>query len=88
MTSDDLVAWQTQMHLTPPKAASALGVTYATYRDWLAGKSRNTGKPVVISLTTALACAALVAGLEPYHRGNPRHDAARRVAKVAVQYGH
>lgn len=54
------------MGLTPPKAAMALGVSYATYRDWLAGKSRNTGKPVVISRSVALACAALVAGLGPY----------------------
>lgn len=67
MTPADLVAWQTQMGLTPPKAADALGVSYATYRDWLAGKSRNTGKPVEISRTTALACAALAAGLKQWH---------------------
>ncbi len=66
MTSEDLRKWQSQMRLTPPKAAEALGVSYATYRDWLSGKSRNTGKPVVISRTTALACAALAAGLDGY----------------------
>lgn len=66
MTPADLVAWQTQLGLTPPKAAAALGVSYATYRDWLAGKSRNTGKPIVISLSVALACSALAAGLRPY----------------------
>lgn len=66
MTPDDLITWQAKMGLTPPKAASALGVSYATYRDWLAGKSRNTGKPVVISRTTALACAALAAGLDAW----------------------
>jgi len=55
------------MGLTAPKAAAALGVSYSgTYRDWLAGVSRNTGKPVQISQITALACAALAAGLGPW----------------------
>ena len=67
MTPDDLRAWQIQMGLTAPKAAAMLGVSYATYRDWLAGKSRNTGKPASISRTTSLACAALAAGLDPYN---------------------
>lgn len=66
MTPDDLRAWQAKMALSAPKSAAGLGVSYATYRDWLAGTSRNTGKPVSISRTTALACAALAAGLEPY----------------------
>lgn len=70
MTPSDLIAWQAQMGLTPPKAAKALGVSYATYRDWLAGQSRNTGKPVVISRVVALACAALASGLEPYSLAN------------------
>ncbi len=66
MSSNDLRAWQDQMGLTGLKAADALGVSYATYRDWLSGKSRNkkTVKPVLISRTTALACAALAAGLD------------------------
>lgn len=66
MKSDDLRAWQAQVGLTPPKAAVALGVSYATYRDWLAGVSRTSGKPIEISRQTALACAALAAGLDPY----------------------
>lgn len=66
MTPADLRAWQDQMGLTAPKAAIALGVSYATYRDWQSGQSRNTGKPVQISRMTALACSALVAGLVPF----------------------
>lgn len=37
MTPSDLHAWQATMGLTAPKAAAALGVSCATYRDWLAG---------------------------------------------------
>ncbi len=63
MTPADLRAWQAHMGLSAPKAAAKLGVEYSTYRDWLAGTSRNTGKPVEIKKTTALACSALAAGL-------------------------
>lgn len=63
MTPADLRTWQAHMGLTAPKAADALGVSYATYRDWLAGTSRTTGKPVQISRLVALACAALAAGV-------------------------
>ena len=74
MTPADLRAWQAQIGLTPPKAAIALGVSYATYRDWLSGTSRNSGKPISISRITALACAALAAGLEPYRGESVNHD--------------
>lgn len=66
MTPEDLRVWQAKIGLTAPKAAAALGVSYATYRDWLAGVSRTSGKPILISRQTALACAALAAGLDPY----------------------
>ena len=48
------------------QACEALGVSRATYAEWLRGKSRTTGKPVAPSRTVALACAALAAGLEPW----------------------
>lgn len=65
MTPADLQAWQEKMGLTAPKAAAALGVSYSgTYRDYLSGVSRNTGKPVHISKAVALACSALAAGLD------------------------
>ena len=66
MTPADLRAWQAATGLTAPKAAAALGVSYATYRDWLAGTSRTTGKPIQISRLVALACAALAAGMDAW----------------------
>ena len=68
MTHDDLRAWQARMGYTYDTAAAALGVSRATYAEWVRGKSRTTGKPVTPSLTVALACAALAAGLEPYQQ--------------------
>ena len=68
MTPADLRAWQSHMGLTYDTAAKALGVSRATYAEWLRGKSRTTGKPVAPSRLCALACAALAAGLEPYQQ--------------------
>jgi len=66
MTSDDLRAWQVHMDYTQAQAAEALGVEPRTYRDWLAGTSRTSGKPIAIDRRTALACSAIAAGLAPY----------------------
>lgn len=63
MTPDDLRAWQAQMGLTYDTAAQALGVSRAAYADWIAGRSRTTGKTIQISRLVALACAALAAGV-------------------------
>ena len=63
MTPDDLRAWQASMGYTYNTAAQALGVSRSTYADWLAGRSRTTGKPIKISRLVALACAALAAGV-------------------------
>ena len=71
MTPADLRAWQAHMGLTYDTAAAALGVSRSTYAEWVAGKSRTTGKPVTPSRTVALACAALAAGLEPWE---PQHS--------------
>ncbi len=65
MTPTDLRAWQAAMGLTAPKAAAALGVSYATYRDWLSGTSRTTGKPISLPPMLGLACAALQAVITP-----------------------
>ena len=62
MTPSDLRTWQAHMGLTYDTAAKALGVSRGTYADWLAGRSRTTGKPIKISKLVALACAALAAG--------------------------
>ena len=63
MTPYDLRAWQAHMGLTYDTAAKALGVSRATYAEWLRGISRTTGKPVTPSRLCALACAALAAGI-------------------------
>jgi len=63
MTPSELRTWQAHMGLTYDTAAQALGVSRATYAEWLRGKSRTTGKPITISRLVALACAALAAGV-------------------------
>lgn len=59
MTPTDLRAWQAHMGLTQVLAAQALGVTHAAYSAWVTGRTP-------IDLRTALACAALAAGLKPW----------------------
>ena len=68
MTPDDLRAWQASMGYTYNTAAQSLGVSRSTYADWLAGRSRTTGKPIKISRLVALACAALAAGVGEWPR--------------------
>lgn len=59
MTPNDLRAWQAHMGMSQRAAAEALGITHATYSAMVLGKSG-------IDLRTALACAALAAGLRPW----------------------
>ncbi len=66
MTPADLRAWQTSMGYTQSRAADALGVALGTYKDWITGHSRTTGKPITIDRRTALACAAIAAGLSEW----------------------
>lgn len=54
------------MGYTYDTGAAALGVSRGTYADRLAGRSRTTGKPIKISRTVALACAAIAAGLDAW----------------------
>lgn len=63
MTPADLAAWQAQMGFSQREAAAALGVTLPTYQEWRRGARFRDGAPVEIGRTTALACAALAAGL-------------------------
>ena len=49
MTPGDLQGWQQAMGISGLEAARRLGVSSATYRDWIAGRSRTTGKPIKIS---------------------------------------
>ena len=71
MTPADLRAWQAHMGYTYDTAAAALGVSRGTYADWVAGRSRTTGKPIQISRTVALACAALAAGMDAWRASSP-----------------
>ncbi len=66
MTPSDLRAWQQAMRISGREAARRLGVSQATYQDWVTGKSRTSGKPITkLPALLGLACAALAAGLEP-----------------------
>ena len=66
MTPADLRAWQQAMGISGREAARRLGVSPATYQDWVTGTSRTSGKPIVkLPALLGLACAALSAGLAP-----------------------
>lgn len=66
MTPADLRAWQAHMGFTYDTAAAALGINRSTYANLLAGVDRHTGQPKQIDRRTALACAALAAGLNEW----------------------
>lgn len=66
MTPEDFKAWMATQNLAKPGAARALGVSEGTIADWMRGTSRTTGKPVAPDRRTALACAALAAGLDEW----------------------
>jgi len=78
MTHDDLKAWRTALGLSQRAAAEGLGVSLPTYQAMERGSSFATGKPVVIDRRTALACAAIVAGLPAWGEGaqRPAEEAA------------
>lgn len=58
MTANDLRAWQLRHGFTYVTAALALGVSRATYANYL-------GKEGPLPRILALACVAIDAGLEP-----------------------
>lgn len=59
MTPADLRAWLAAMGYSNYRAAKELGCTATTVANWLDGTSK-------IDRRTALACAALTAGLAPW----------------------
>lgn len=59
MTTDDLRAWQLSMNFSNSAAVRALGVKTSAFADMLEGKDP-------IERVTALACAAVAAGSEPW----------------------
>lgn len=65
MTHADIALWRTDMALTQRAAAEALGITLATYQRLERGQEWDGSKPVTIDRRTALACAAIRAGIHP-----------------------
>lgn len=59
MTADDLRAWQARQGYTYETAAQALGMSRSGYAKLLAGGA-------AIDMRTALACAAVAAGVLPW----------------------
>lgn len=66
MTPADLAAWRVHMGMSQRAAAESLGVSLSTYQQWECGASFRDGTPLPPDLRTALACAALAAGLAPW----------------------
>lgn len=69
MTSEQLRQWRTDMGLTQRGAALALGMVLKNYQQLEKGINWTTGKPISIDRRTALACAAIRAGLAPEGEG-------------------
>lgn len=63
MSPADLATWELHMGYSQRQAADALGVTLPTYQQWRRGTRFKDDSPVEIDRRTALACAALAAGL-------------------------
>jgi DNA-binding transcriptional regulator YiaG len=59
VTPDEMRAWRERMKLDRKNAAHRLGASVMALSRWETGAAR-------INTRTALACAALAAGLEPY----------------------
>jgi transcriptional regulator with XRE-family HTH domain len=59
MTPEALRTWQAKMGYTYETAAEALGMSRSGYAKMVLGQA-------AIDRRTALACAAILAGLEPY----------------------
>ncbi len=65
MTPADLKAWRKRMGYTQQEAAAALGMSAAGYQQLESGRNKGTGKQFAPDKRTALACAAIEAGLPP-----------------------
>ncbi len=63
MTADDLAAWRAHMGYSQRAAAEALGISLPTYQQLERGSKWADGSPAPIDRRTALACAALAAGI-------------------------
>jgi DNA-binding XRE family transcriptional regulator len=66
MSPEDMQAWRQHMGYSQRAAADALGVSLPTLQAMERGSAFATGKPVMIDRRTALACAAIAAGISEY----------------------
>lgn len=66
MTPADLATWRAHLGYTQRQAAAALGITLPTYQRLERGAEWADGAAVTIDRRTALACAALFAGLDEW----------------------
>lgn len=62
---DALRAWQKRMGFTYDTAAEALGISRSSYSAMIAWDVENPRNKSSIDLRTALACAAIEAGIKP-----------------------
>ena len=67
MTHNDLRRWHVEMGFSYQSGAAALGMSRSGYSHLLLGKG-------AIDLRTALACAAIKAGLPPYASSQARNN--------------
>lgn len=71
MNSADFRSWHERMGYTYDTGAAALGVNRSTYANLVTGTRRDSGTPVTYDRRTALACAALEAGITPIGTAMP-----------------
>ena len=75
MTPRDFDAWLRHMGLSERVAARALGCSPSTVGRMRRAECYGTQRAVTIDKTTALACAALAIGLEPWGKSDPMEPA-------------
>lgn len=71
MTPDQLSVWRADLHFTQRRAAEALGITLATYQRLERGQAWADKTAITIDRRTALACAAIRAGITPEGESPP-----------------
>jgi len=74
MTPAQISDWRSEMNLTQRAAAEALGITLATYQRMERGLEWSGKKSVIIDRRTALACAAIRAGIAPEGSNQVKND--------------
>ena len=74
MTPQQFDQWLAHMGWSERVAAKHLGCNPVTVGTMRRGINHNTGKPKTIDRRTALACAALAAGLTPWGDEKPQNQ--------------